>query len=599
MLVSKKDFESIVAQLLYNTVYLALDTETTGLSPHLGDRLFSIVINNGKTSYYFNFQKYPGLDDEYVLPKELIRKFCFGVEHVLFMHNAKFDMAMLYYEGLELSCIIHDTELGARLIRNDFMKYSLDACAKRIGLSKSSAVDEFVKKHKLYEQRPIPESDDFEKIPRFDRVPLEIIQEYAEKDAEITYKLGMHQIFEIKQLDLTTPEDYPKISEVLEDDRRLIPVCFKMECVGAKINRAYAKECFDHERGVYETAAKKFEEKTGLPFKDSAQTFRKAFDAVGEKYPKTEKGNPRFDKDALEDMESPIAGIIKDYRKAYKKAHTYYKNFIYFADSNNRIHANIRMAGTTTYRFSYSEPNLQNLNKDEDTSPPYLVRRCFIPEDGYALVMIDYEQMEYRLMLDYANEEGLIKKILVDKLDVHQATANMVGISRSQAKTLNFGLLYGIGNKKLAKNLGVTVLDAAAFKDKYFKKLPLVKDFLRATAITMEEFSFVRGWNGFRYHIEDPNLSYKAANHVIQGGCANIVRRAMPRCDEILQGSKSRLILQVHDELIFEMHPDDFGLIPRLKEVMETTYPYTKLPMECEVSHSYKSWADKVKGFPT
>ena len=598
--------------------YLALDTETTGLYPYLGDRLFSLVLHNGEEGFYFNFQPYAGLSDDWVLPRSVLQELqpLFSCkETIYFLHNAKFDLAMLSKEGVEISGTIHDTEVGARMEFNRHFDYTLDACAKRIGLEKSKAVAEYIKSHKLYDESTDLETGEKTKKPRYDKVPFDIMAPYALKDGEIAFKLGMHQLEWVKKdvaqtvtENVLLPQKLQLVSGFYATEQALTKVCFAMERTGIKIDRGFCQRALQAEKEIYQAASKAFSEISGVPLVDSPKSLKKAFDAVGEDYPQTAKGNPSFTAEVLEGMTSPLARTLLNYRKAYKKAHTYYQNFIELADKEDRIHANIRQAGTDTTRFSYSEPNLQNLTKNDEedaASQDYLVRRAFIPTNGeYCLVPIDYSQMEYRFMLEYAQQMDVIEKVL-GGLDVHQATANQMGVTRNQAKTLNFLLLYGGGVKKLADNLGVDEFKARELRGQYFAALPHIVAFTRRVMKRAEDTEIIRSWTGFPfrfpYYTVDGrrlNYAYAAPNHLIQGGCAQVVRRAMVGCFERLRGMKSRMLVQVHDEIVFEIHKSELTVIPELQDIMEKAYPHRFLKLECEVSHSWKSWADKVKGLP-
>lgn len=200
-------------------------------------------------------------------------------------------------------------------------------------------------------------------------------------------------------------------------------------------------------------------------------------------------------------------------------------------------------------------------------------------------------------MLDYANEAGLIRKIL-DGHDPHDATAEMTGLDRDAAKTLNFALLYGMGKDTLAETLGVSVKEAKEFKYQYFGRLPQVKKFLRAVTTAAERRGFITDWAGRRLYFPDPRFAYKAPNALIQGGCSSIHKKAMVATDKVLAPWKSDILFQVHDEIDFDMHPGELELVPRLKEEMEKIYPYKRLPMRCSVEHSWKSFGDLVEGMP-
>lgn len=610
MLVRRTILQSVISKL-NSASHIAFDVETTGLYPHLGDRLFSLILHDGAEGYYFNFQAYPGLAEDWILPRSALADLAplFAKKDCLFYaHNAKFDLAMLRYEGLEVLGPVHDTEMGARLEYNRHFSYSLDACAKRLGLAKSDAVAEYIKKHKLYEKYIDPETGEEAKKPLFTKVPFDVIAPYGIKDAEITYALGMHQLNWVKEDAKNTLTQNPNpVTDFYATELALTKVCLDMETVGIRINREFCERALAEERQTYTKAAEEFRKISGFPLVDSPKSLKKAFESVGETFGTTAKGNPSFTADVLEGMKSPLATKLLEYRSAYKKAHTYYQNFLALADKNDRIHANMRQAGTDTTRFSYSEPNLQNLNKNDDedaAGQEFLVRRAFIPTSDYVLTAIDYQAQEYRLMLEYAGEMPVIEKVLAG-LDVHSATAEMMGVTRKEAKTLNFLLLYGGGAGKLATSLGVDIEEARALRSQYFARLPKVAAFIRKVIKKADDAELIRSWRGFPLRFpysntngKRENHSYKAPNHLIQGGCAQVVRLAMVRCHERLRGMKSRMLVQVHDELLFEIHKSELHVIPEIKGIMEKAFPHRHLPLLCEVKYSVKSWADMSSELP-
>lgn len=616
MIVRRSTLQSELKKLA-SAKFLSIDCETSGLSPHLGDRLFSIAMFDGTEGYYFNFHPYPGLAEDWVLPREImpeLQKVFACKETINFLHNAKFDLAMLHYEGLEVLGTIHDTEVGARMEHNRHLSYSLDNCTKRIGFEKSDVVKEYIKKHKLYASKADPYTGEVTKQPLFIKVPFDIMAPYALKDAEITFKLGMHQRAWIAEDIVNTQAEnarLPKHNQLVDNffntEKDLVKVCLAMETVGIKVDRDFCERALALEQGAYNKASKAFKEISGFALVDSPKSLQKAFDAVGEDYGKTEKGNPSFTAKTLEGMKSPLAKTLLEYRKSYKKAHTYYQNFLVLSDSNGRLHANMRQAGTETTRFSYSAPNLQALtknDKEEAASEDYLVRRAFIPEPDYCLICIDFNQMEFRFMLEYAMEMPVIEKVLAG-LDVHTATAEMMNVNRNQAKTLNFLLLYGGGVGKLADTLGVDIDKARQLRGQYFASLPKVSAFTRRVIKKADDSEVIRSWTGFPFRFpmvnvngKRMNFSYAAPNHLIQGGCAQVVRRAMVGCHNHLKGMKSRIVLQVHDEFLLEIHKSELAVIPELKDIMEKAYPHKHLPLTCSVSHSWKSWADKIEGLP-
>jgi len=295
--------------------------------------------------------------------------------------------------------------------------------------------------------------------------------------------------------------------------------------------------------------------------------------------------------------------VILEHRDAHKRKKTYFENFLFFADSQNVLHGNLNQAGTATGRFSANDPNMQNLTKeDEDEAPSeaemaFPVRRAFIPRPGFCFFMPDFKQMEYRLLLDYANEKEIIRQVMAG-VDVHQATANLVGISRKEAKTFNFAFVYGAGVAKLAAQLKRTLEETKRLKYRISDTLPQTSKLIRNVMDSTAQRGFLTNWFGRRYIFPDPKFSYKGPNYLIQGGCADIVKIGMNRCDDFLKNYKSQMVLNVHDEVVFEMHESELHLCEELCRILSSAYPYKFLPMEVDASHSWKSLHDKVKGFP-
>lgn len=599
-IVRRSELANVVKRFEADGFY-ALDTETDGLSSYLGDTAFSLILCDASASWYFNFQEYQGISSEWVLDRKevftLLAPAFSNPKSTFFMHNSKFDLGFLAKEGAEIAGRVHCTEAVARILYNKHFDYTLAACAKRIGLEKSKAVDEYIKKHKLYTKYENEQGKEIKK-PHFDRVPFHIITEYGLKDGEITYQLGLSQLEELAKIDAHASRESPSLNALYENETALTKTCFEMERVGCLVDLDYCRRAYSYEVSRADAAAKEFETLAGVEFKDSNKVLAAAFTKVGEVYPVTEKGNPSFTDEVLSGFTSPLAKHLQTYRDASKKANTYYANFIKFADTSGRIHANIRQAGTDTGRVSCQSPNLQNLSKETESAQEFSVRRAFIPAPGFCFVMIDMDQMEYRLMLDYAAERGVIDKILNEGLDVHQATAEQMKVTRNQAKTLNFLLLYGGGVEKLAKALGLTVPEARELRSTYFAKLPRVKAFTRMVMEKAEKSKVVFNWLGRRCHFENPEFTYAAPNHLIQGGCADVIKISLNRTHEFLKGKKSRLLMSIHDEALLEIHKDEFDLVPSIVKIMEAAYPFRHLPLTCSVSHSWKSWADKEKGYP-
>ena len=592
---------SRVIERLKEAPILSCDTETTGLRPFQGDRLFSIIFADSEDGgFYFNFNHYPEDPTIPVLDQEktarLLRPIFADPKKLIYFHNAKFDMHMLEAFGIDdFSCQIHDTYMGERLISNALIdgSYSLDSCLERMGLSKGDGPKKWCDENKEFEYILPPGKKQRVKKPFFWLVPFEIMQEYGLGDATGTFALGEKQ----REIIEKSSDGLSNLLPAYKIEKDLTKACFEIERAGVLVDREYCKRKIEELTPILEAIESQFEEATGYKFIDSAKTLSPVFRKFGITAPKTEKGNDSFKDDVLEKIEHPVADAIRKWRGIKKIVGTYYHAFLYYADRDGFIHASMMQAGTKTGRFSYREPNLQNIPKRGDGVE---VRRAFIPRPGNCLVALDYDQMEFRLMLDYAKEFGLIEKIK-NGHDPHTAVAEETGLSRSVSKTLNFGLLYGMGVGKLAVALGVSESEARAFKEKYFARLPKVKALIKLATNKTAQRGYIVDWTGRKLSVSHKDFAYKGPNLLIQGGCAMIAKIATERVVDLFKGTRSNVIIQVHDELVLDMHPDDLYLIPRVKEIMEAAYTpnrEVRMPLTVGVSHSWKSWGEMIEGEP-
>ncbi len=591
MLVTKTNFPTLIEELSSAGVY-AIDTETTGLSIDHGDRLFSIAVYDGVLAYYFNFQDYPGCDPEVVLPREWIKLFqgAFDNEATTWvMHNAKFDMGMFHAEGLTIEGTVWDTEISARLEDNTHMSYSLKNCGKRIGEDKDDAVMEYIELHKLYQLKPVSGKNEIKKVLQFDQVPLDIVAPYAEQDVRLTYSLYKRHI-EAFHAEATLK---PKVNSmaVMLQECALTKVCFDMERLGVRVDKDYCQAALDAEGKKIKAAEAEYLQLTDKVLVDSAKELTDAFRAFNIEPQRTAKANASFTDAYLQTLDHPLSTCIQMYRAACKR-YEYFNTFLWHSDSASILHANIRQSGTATGRMSMSTPSLQTLPKKE--TQEYPVRRAIIPREGFFFAFLDFDQMEYRLMLDYAGARGLIAKVK-GGLDVHQATADEAGLTRDEAKTTNFAILYGSGVAKLAVNLKRTLAEAKQIKYAVLSAAPEVGDLIAKvirTAKEREDHS-ICNWMGRRYRYPDLNFAYKAPNHLIQGGCADIMKKAMVEVAKFLAPHRSKMLLQVHDELVIEVAYGEEHLIPELKSIVENAYTSKLLPLTCGVEYGLKSWFDK------
>jgi DNA polymerase-1 len=588
-----------VYDILKPLLTLAADTETTGLNLFKDDEIFAFVLAHKSLAFYFDWE-FVDKEEAIALLSDLAR----NPLRTWYLHNAKFDLNALSTEGVEIAGAIHDTEVVARLLKNDELSYTLDLCAKRANLKnqKLSDVKDYCLEHKLWEWDVRPGKKVRKKNFFFAKVPKDIMEKYTIGDGLTTFELAEWQIQRMEEMEKNKKQRVASMKPLYKLEQDITKVLQTMEVTGVQLDVPYTRKSLDLETKKFHAAADTFEKLTGTPFKDSDKLFVDVFKAHGLTYGLTEKGNASFKKEYLQPQRShPVVGAILDYRDSFKIAGAYYQTFLHLADGDGVLHANFRQSGAATGRFSVTDPALQTLKKDEDEvgdedalddETKSQVRRCIIPRPGYYFVMIDYKQMEYRVMLDYAGETKLIELVAAGA-DVHQATADLVGSTRKQAKTINFGLLYGTGVAKLSQMLKCTEAEATKMKSNYFAKLPAVERFTKNVIATAKYEGRIYNKFGRVYSFLDRNFAYKAPNYLIQGGCSDVMRTAMLGCFNRLRGMKSRMILQVHDELIFEIHESELHVVPDLKQIMIEAWPHRLLAMDGDIEWSDISWQDK------
>lgn len=593
-IVSRTNIEQILKKIAPEG-YLGLDTETTGLHPFHGDRMFSLILATKDEEYYFNWNEYPDLPKDLLLDEnhyQLIQNYIFSdTDRYYFIHKAIFDHPMLEQDGMYLHGTVHCTITGARVQYNEHYDYSLEACGERIKVKKNAVVEDYIKKHRLY---TMADMNGFKiKKKRYDLVPFDIMTKYGCQDGRVVYDLGMHQLDQIEKRAQKQANNRQTIQDCHHNELRLQRTLHGIQMRGAKVDLPYCRNAVDY---FNEEMSKSKEEFRGLTDTDmvlSAKCLGPIFENEKEKWDFTEKGNPSFTEPCLNRLENPAAKEVLRYKKAKAKI-DFFNNFIKFADSEGFIHTEFKSYGTRTGRFSSASPNLQNLEKakGEDLNQPFVVRRAFIPRDGFFFAMIDYDQIEYRMMLDYARANDLIDKVL-GGLDVHTATAEVAGVTRDDAKTVNFLTLYGGGIAKLAAGLGTTEKRAKEIQASIFDAAPEIRSFIRQVIRTAENRGHIFNWLGRVSYFPKRNLCYKAPNTLIQGGAGDVNKVAMNECDEMLAGRESNIMLNIHDEICFEMHYDEAHLLQEIKHIMETVYPHQRLPLTCGIEWSAKSLADK------
>jgi len=566
----------------------AADTETFGLK--YTDLPFSIIVGTRTEAFYFNLLDYAtgerGLSPESIA---LLKPVFEDSDVIWFLHNAKFDMHKLAKYGINIHGTVWDTKTHARILKNNLLDYSLETLCKDQINKKSSAVDEYIEANGLFTRRKVPGKQKIVKDLHYNLVPFDIIYDYGIKDVNATMELGLNQ--------MKAYEESPSLHRVRDNEVALIKAIYEMEKEGVAIDPSYVMAAWEHEEKQIQLSKAKFAAAYGIQYDDSSKNdLVEILKSEGETISFTAAGNPCLDKDHLKLMSSPAAELIKEIRHYEKRISSFYSTFMEFRDPYNVIHPNADPAGTETGRFSMSEPNLQQLSKDDKAEDgDFTVRGCFVARRGFFFAQFDYSQQEYRILADYAKETQLIDRIAKGH-DVHQATADLVGITRNEAKTVNFAILYGAGAAKLALMLKISLADAKKLIRRYFAAMPAVEMFIERVKGTGASRGSIFNWFGRRYNIAKREWAYILPNHLIQGSGADVCKTAILKVHNYLKlnGLKSRIIMTVHDSIILEISADEVHIIENIKRLMENSYePRNGVILKVDVEISSKSLSKK------
>ena len=536
----------------------AIDTETSSLDPHQADLVgISLSTKIGKACYIPIGHKSKRCLKKSIVIKKL-KPLLEDKSVKKIGQNIKFDFIVLYKQGIEINSM-EDTML---------MSYVLDAGKNRHNMD---ALSEIHLGHKTISFKEIVGTG--KKEINFSDVELDKAMEYAAEDADITYRL--YKIFN-KNLKL---EKLTNIYEIFE--KPLIKILAFMEIEGIKIDNKFLKvlsEKFEKkirslEKKIFTISKKKFN--IGSP-KQLGEIIYNELKIAGLK--KTRKGSFATSANVLEDLAfkgHEFPKLILDWRQVSKLKNTYSDSLPEHINPNTkRVHTSFLLAATTTSRLASSDPNLQNIPiKSEDGKD---IRKAFVAEKEFKLISADYNQIEMRILADLADVKEL-KKAFKNNEDIHSLTASQVfnidikkvdQNKRRKAKAINFGIIYGISQYGLAKQINVSNNEAEDFLNAYFFKFPEIKNYMESTIKFCRKNGYVNNIFGRRSHfngINDKNFNVRnfqeraAINAPIQGSASEIMRMAMIRISkkfEEIKNLKSKILLQIHDELIFEVHKE-------------------------------------------
>lgn len=586
---------------------VAVDTETTGLDEMIADLVgISLSVGAGQACYIPLTHKASDSGDD-LFGSDALAEGQIGLDEALALlkpvleddailkvgQNMKYDAKIFARHGVEVAPI-DDTMLLSYAMHAGLHGHGMDTLSERY-LS-----------HTPIPIKPLLGSG--KSAITFDRVPIGDATAYAAEDADITWRLW--QLFkpQLHRAQVTT------VYETLE--RPLVPVLARMEMTGIKVDKgtlsrmsnAFAQKMAGLEAEIHELAGETFN--VGSP----KQLGEILFDKMGLEGGKRGKtGAYATGADVLEDLAAEghdLPARVLDWRQLSKLKSTYTDALQdHINAETGRVHTSYIISGAATGRLASTDPNLQNIPVRSEEGRR--IREAFVAEQGNVLLSLDYSQIELRILAHTADLPAM-KTAFAEGHDIHAMTASemfdvpldqMTPEIRRQAKAINFGVIYGISGFGLARNLRIPRAEAQGFIDRYFERFPGIRDYMEATKAYAKEHGFVRTLFGRKIHTPEINakgprasFAYRAAiNAPIQGTAADVIRRAMIRMPGAIAHLPAKMLLQVHDELLFEVPGEAVeDTIAAARDVMEgAAHPAVHLDVKLTVDAGQgANWAE-------
>jgi len=554
----------------------AFDTETTSLDYMRAEIVgVSFAIQPGEAAYVPLAHDYPGapdqLDREQVLTQ--LKPLLEDPNRPKLGQNLKYDISVCANYGIHMRGVAHDTMLQSYVLDSTATRHDMDSLAKKYLGDDTIHFEDIAGKGA--------------KQLTFNQIPLEQAGPYAAEDADVTLRL--HRVLWPKI------EATPPLAAVYRDiEMPLVPVLSRIERIGVRINsdelnaqsRQLAQRCAELEERAYSVAGHRFN--MGSPKQIGAIFFDELKLPVVSKTP---KGQPSTSEAVLEKLAEDgheLPGIILEHRGLSKLRSTYTDKLPQMVNPDTgRLHTSYHQAVAATGRLSSSDPNLQNIPIRSDEGRR--IRRAFVPEPGHRILAADYSQIELRIMAHLSGDERLVAAFGAGE-DIHRATAaeilglsteQVTGEQRRSAKAINFGLIYGMSAFGLARQLGIARGEAQNYVDLYFARYPGVRSFMDDIRGQARADRYVETLFGRRLYLTNINHSNNqlrsaaertAINAPMQGTAADIIKRAMIHVDQWIQTERPpvRMIMQVHDELVFEIETDAVESAgERIRDIMQ------------------------------
>jgi len=616
-----------------------IDVETNGFNPYNMNQICGIGLvplnYSDAEAYYFPFRHQS--EEPNLTQTELNQLVSFINDKcdTIIGYNVKFDSKFLENEGVNIDKMkLVDVLVMVRMTESTIVnRLSLTDTIIRSYGEEAGLYDletkKVLKKNKWFKD--------------FSLAPPSVLGPYCIKDVYWTHKVYTDRL---RKLEIS------KQLELFEFQCDLTKTLYMMEKRGVVIDNKYANSAYEKTVARIEVLKNRIYDLVGHEFNiSSTKQLGETFNNMGIHSPlRTAKGAEAWNEEALVRLNSPLAGLVRQYRALEKIRSTYIEPYLELPV----LHTSFNNWGTVTGRLSSSSPNLQNIPRDivyvedrdlsesdkeevkgrvaaivsskggnanteltdevlntwsflggdkfdiEDTRQ-IAIRNLFIPRDDYKMVAYDYSQMEVRVFMHYVNNEEMNELMKQDNVDFHGEAAKIAfniteddtqfKFYRQLAKSITFGVIYGIGKDKLALQLNTTPILAADYKNTYLQNMKGSRRFFNSVVRTIKTEGMVRNKYGRIYRV--PNeFGYKGVNYLIQGTSADIMSERMVAVAKYLKDKKSNLLLQVHDEIICEVHKDEVDEVaPKIKELMKENS--LNIPLEVDMEVCYPSWAIK------
>jgi DNA polymerase-1 len=526
MLVSTaEEYRVLLDKLRGGPKFTVYDLETTGLDPFGGDRLIGVALlipdesGGPGESFYVPF-RHRGDGNLPVSELCCLAPFLSDPDRVLVGFNLKFDVHFTEADRITVHNQLVDVMLAAHLANENEMTFSLKGLGdKYLGPGASGPEKELMQRLKV---RGLGK-DGMQYL-----TPAEVAP-YAEQDVILTWRLALLYREEL---------DRQGIFPLWTAANEYLAAIVAMERHGVLVDRDGCSRNMHEAREHLADIYRQMKGMVGHDFNpDSVPQLRKIL------------GQKDTDRKALSKCKHPLAPLLVRSRSWGKAAGTFYGGFLDLMDGTNRVHPNLNQIGTISGRLSCSSPNLQALPKNSDV---HRIRDLVVAPPGCVLMSWDWSQAELRLLAHYTKDEFLLGAFRENK-DIHGETAARLGIQRDAAKRINFGVVYGVGADSLSEELGITKAEAKKYLDAYNRLIPGVRKLYDTVRKLGDRDRRIPMWTGRFRHYREEDETHKAMSNLIQGGVAEMMRITITRLDALMRGTAAHMVLQIHDELLFEV----------------------------------------------